>query len=225
MGSVATSLWLCPGAAPTQLLSSLRAPALGGQQGGGTRPLCSQPCGDSFTGPPASRWQVVLPGNLRWGEEGKLSRRHQERSWPGGGPPSPHPQNSAAPQQRERAPGMGPCKHLVPQGAEGFCCPLRGLELLELLGELLGSRRTSLCWMTPCLVVSPCHQAGAPDVPRSLLPKERVELLHLQTCSGCWAARPWWCQSLLCPPWAQKAGSPHAGCTWSTEEAAPRSWR
>lgn len=147
----------CTHPAPLQPSS----PSTGGAAGGGTRPLCSQPCSDSFTGPPASLWQVVLPGNLRWGEEGKLSRRHQERSWLCGGPPSPHPRNSAAPRQRERAPGMGPCKHLIPQGAEGFCCPLRGLELVELLGELLGSCRTSLCWMTPCLVVSPLPSGGS----------------------------------------------------------------
>lgn len=50
---------------------------------------CEILSGGSFMSPTAFCWQVVLPGNLQWGEEGNsASGTNSTPNW-GGGPPKP----------------------------------------------------------------------------------------------------------------------------------------
>lgn len=123
-----------------------------GARTGGRSPLQQPPSacdrkilsGGSFTSPTAFCWQVVLPGNLQWGEQGntQASGTSNAPNW-GVGPPKPPQHSSTA--AACPAPSMRPCRCLCctflphhghgPHDSKGFCCPLHGLGLLDLLAK------------------------------------------------------------------------------------------
>lgn len=189
------------------------SPDTAGQWGGdGTRALCK--AAPPLTAPPhraVTALQVPqhLAGRLCYlatrGGERKGNSSGGTRSAPRwvGVPRAPPPRQP--PRQRARLPAQGPASATSPRAPRASAVHRGASSSWIFLLRLLGSCRASLCWTDghPAGWCPPCRQAGSPHVPKSLLPEERAELLHLQTCSGWRCVRLRWCQPLLRSPGAQ----------------------
>lgn len=186
------------------------SPDTAGQWGGdGTRALCK--AAPPLTAPPhraVTALQVPqhLAGRLCYlatrGGERKGNSSGGTRSAPSwvGVPRAPPPRQP--PRQRARLPARGPASATSPRAPRASAVHRGASSSWIFLLRLLGSCRASLCWTDghPAGWCPPCRQAGSPHVPKSLLPEERAELLHLQTCSGWRCVRLRWCQPLLRSP-------------------------
>ena len=112
------------------------------------------PSGGSFTSPTAFCWQVVLPGNLQWGEEGSTQPAAPATLQTGAWVP-PNPPGTAALQLRAQLPAWDPADAsatrscptmataLMTPGVSAVRCMASGSRIF--LPRLSGSCRTSPC--------------------------------------------------------------------------------